>query len=763
MNANADAQNETGGAAPKRKVNWIVIACAAGLVIGIALAVVFSFRFVEDERRRDLQEWQIRLGIVADSRVADVQDWIAGNFKTLRDLTQNASLQLYMTELGMAGDEDAGETISLDAPSDLSSLLDDGEDTETEQEAEAPREEEEETEPVDTAAVAGYLRNLLVATADRTGFKPPEDDTDVAANIEKAGVAGLGLVDAAGAPIVSTPGMPPIAGKIRAAIAQALEGEPALIDVFMGASNQPTIGFALPVYGIQEDEGAAGIGAVVGIRILDDNLFQALVQPGETSETAETYLVRAQANTVEYLSPLADGTPALKRALAADTLDLAAAYAIEKPGGFGIRKDYSGEEVLVVSRPVANAPWVLVRKIPRAEALAANETRLKTILIVFVLIIVGVTIAIIAVWRHGTSVRAAEAAERFRVSSERFENISKFMRVVTNSQPLSIVAVTGETVYTFANEPAAHEAGIETGDMIGKTMASVIGPVQAGAYSRINRQVLADFEVADKEDPENSRDTTKQSHLHEFGEGDDVKVVKSDHVPLRGDRDHPPGILMVLNDITELTVEKRRSERMLGQLIDTLVGVVDRRNPFATHASSRTAEVAKAIAAEMDIPENEIKTVDVAGKLAGVGTVFVPTAVLTKPTELTPEEQQMIDGAYRVSADILRQVPFDGPVVKTIKQSGERWDGRGPLGIQGEDILRPARIVAVATAFMEMVSANARRGAMTFDEAAKILQDEAGSRFDRRPVSALINILHNRDGIKKWAPFRKRPEIPVAE
>ena len=83
--------------------------------------------------------------------------------------------------------------------------------------------------------------------------------------------------------------------------------------------------------------------------------------------------------------------------------------------------------------------------------------------------------------------------------------------------------MSGDTTYTFANEPAAHEAGIAPEDMIGKTMAAVMGPVQAAAYGKINRNVLADFEVAEREGHENSRDRTKQSHLHEFGEGDDIK------------------------------------------------------------------------------------------------------------------------------------------------------------------------------------------------------------------------------------------------
>lgn len=716
--ASTAAKDTAEAAAPRRKVNWIVVASAVFMIAGIAAAIFFAFRFVEEERQRDLQAWQIRLGIVADSRVASINDWVEGKYATLRELAENASLQIYMTELAMAEGDKAQVT--------------------------------------DQAAQAGYLRNLLIATAERTGFAAPAPTGEVAANVERTGVAGLGLLDAKGQPIVSTPGMPPISGKIRAAVAKALDGQPAMIDIFMGAANQPTIGFVLPIYGVQADQGSAGIGAVVGLRIVGDDLFKRLEQPGETSKTSETYLVRQTGGTVEYLSPLADGTPPLKRSMAIDTPDLAAAFAIEKPGGFAIKHDYAGDQVLVAARPIPSVPWTLIRKISRAEALAANETRLKTILIVFVLIIIGVTVTIIAVWRHGTSVRAAQAAEKFRISSERFENIGKFMRVVTNSQPLGIVAVSGDTTYTFANEPAARDAGIKPEDMIGKTMASVIGPVEANIYAKIHRDVLANFATAESEGHADSRDRVKQSHLHEFGEDDDVKVIKSDHIPLRGDRDHPPAVLMVLNDITELTVEKRRSERMLGKLIDTLVGVVDRRNPFATHLSLRIAEVARAIAEEMELPEADLKTVDTAGKLLGVGTIFVPTAILTKNQALTPEEQKKIDTAYQVSAEILKDVPFNGPVIETIRQAGERWDGRGPLGLQGEDIVGPARVLAVASAFLAMVSVGARAEAMTFDQAAQRLLAYAGSRFDRRPVTALINILHNRGGADRWAHFRQR-------
>ena len=255
---------------PPRKINWIVVGAGVGLAAFAVAAVFFAFRFVEDQRARETRVWQVRLGIVADSRAAAVNQWVEQNFATLRELAENASLQLYMTELEIAeGDQDA---------------------------------------VTDEAAQATYLRNLLIATADRTGFKPPPAAGEIAANVERPGVAGLGLTNKDGLPIVSTAEMPPFTGKIRTAVAKALDGEPTIIDIYMGPTNLPTMGFALPLFGLQEDEGAQGIGAVVGVRTIGADLFDRLKQPGELAQTAETYLTRKSDSgaEVEYLSPLAN-------------------------------------------------------------------------------------------------------------------------------------------------------------------------------------------------------------------------------------------------------------------------------------------------------------------------------------------------------------------------------------------------------------------------------------------------------------------------
>lgn len=685
-----------------------IVAAAAILALIVVVGVTVVYFFVEDQRERDLQTWQTRLGIVANSRAAAVNEWVGEQFLTLTTLAENYSLQLYMTEVALAR---AGES-ELD---------------------------------VDEVEIT-FLTNLLIATATRSGFVAPELGPAVDANVERVGLAGLALTDPQGTILAATPSMPPSTPQLNVAIARAAAGEAALADMYLGVSGEPTIGFAVPIYAIQEDAGASkSIGLVVGLKVVTDELYHRLRQPGETLESAESYLVRDREGVIEYLSPLADGTAPLRHSLAADTDNLAAAFVIDKPGGFDAgRRDYKNEDVLVTGRKIAGVPWHLVRTVARSEALSEIEGRATTMYVVFLLIIVVVSVSLIAVWRHGTSVRAAQAAEDFRIAAERNENLNKFLRVVTDGQPNAITAVDGEGKYTFANKAAADQAGTTAEDMLGKTMTSIIGPVKAKILERINRDVLNDFQEA--------------SEVHTFEEADGAHIVESDHIPLRGDRDHPPGVLMVLDDITELTEERARRERALKQLVETLVGVVDRRDPFSAHHSTRVAEVARAIAEEMDLDRVVADTVDIAGNLLNLGKILIPEEILIKTENLTDEERQTLRDSVLTSAEMVRGVEFDGPVVDILEQLNERWDGGGPRGLEQEGIQLGARIVAVANAFVGMASARAWRDAMPMDEASKVLMDQAGTVFDRRPIAALINYIENRGGGERWSHFGEAPE-----
>ena len=534
------------------KVNRNVVLAGAALLLAAVLGMVAVHRFVAAEGERDLQQWQVRLGIVAASRAQAVREWHDRQFATLSGLADNLSLQLYLTELSLAGGQPAAVT--------------------------------------DQSAQAEYLANLLILTADRSGFSAPVQGADVQANVSRIGVAGLALLNKQGEILVTTPGTPALDSRLRDFVSGTKQGGRGVLDLYTGASGQATMAFLQPIFAVQGDNSAADqVGAVLGIRLVDEDLFQHLAQPGETLNSGQTYLVRKNGATVEYLSPLADGTPPLKRALALDTSRLAAASLLARTGGFGIFSNYQGIEVLATSRGIQGLPWVLIRSVERQEALAASDRRQTILLIGLWLVIAAVTAVILAVWRHGSSVRVAAAAEGLRQSNAQLQNVSDFLRVVTDSQPTAIAAVDGKGQIMFANSKASEETGVVANELVGKTLPSAMGVDKAKQLQRANEQ------VAEKGQP------LTEWRVENRAEG--RRVVKSDHIPLRADGADISGVLMIQEDMTDLVDERERRSRILRELVQTCVAVVDRRDPFSAHHSARVAEVASAIAEALHLVE----------------------------------------------------------------------------------------------------------------------------------------------------------------
>ncbi|WP_169570189.1 HD domain-containing phosphohydrolase [Sneathiella limimaris] len=682
-----------------------------GFAIFLLLVVVIggiwgTITFVNQQRERDLQNWEIRLGIVADSRLASVEEWLAKQKEAIISLAENESLQVYLTQL-VIDTEDNGTRIE-----------------------EVPE--------------AGYLTNLLNNHAVISGFwEAPEPE--IRANVARPGRAGIALMDATGKLLVSSGNMPPMTPEIRAAMAQADSGVSAVIDLYEGLDGEPIMGFVHPVYAIQQDGDAENIiGFIVGVRTVAKSLFPRLYQPGETHQTSETYLVRKNGNLTEYISPLADGTGPLKRRLTTDE-SRAASFVIENPGAFGRKQNYLADEVLVTGRAVTGAPWFLVRSITTFEALSESQDRLNTMLGVFLLLILGVTGTVVAVWRHGTSIRAAELAEKYKKTADSLQEQSNFLNVVTDSQPTGIAVFSDKNRFTFANKVAADAVEMPKDAVVGRRITTVYPPVVAEQIQKLLHQA-----------GENNQNT---SELIEVPQGEEDHIWKSDIIPLGANKDQVNSFLAVFQDITDVVTEREQREAVLRNLVTTLVAFLDRRDPYSANQSSRVAEVGVAIAEELGSTERVIRTVDIAGNLMNLGKILVPTEILTKAGNLTTEEMEIVRDSLFASADLLEEVKFNLPVAETLRQLQEHWDGTGkPRGLKETAINEAARIIMVANAFVGMVSPRAYRDAFDFSKAVGILMEDADKRYDRRPISALINYLDNRGGRDRWAHYSNPPE-----
>jgi len=299
------------------------------------------------------------------------------------------------------------------------------------------------------------------------------------------------------------------------------------------------------------------IGHVVGIKEVADTLFPLLAQPGTTIESGEALLVRRADSAVEYLSPQADGTGALKRQLAADTPDLAAGFALDKSGWFSILRDYAGNEVLATSRTVAGAPWSLLYKVDRDEALASSDARRTRLVVTFLLIIGLIIAALVAVWFQAASRNATVVARRYRDLANRYGRQQNFLRLVTDSQPNEITIIDQAGRVRFGNRRLSEVTGTSNLDITGKTVDAVFGPAAAKRIALANARALAAGETV--------------TEVDRTGEDDAMRITQSQYIPLPADADSVGGagaVLIVSEDITDAVREREHRERIMRDLVE---------------------------------------------------------------------------------------------------------------------------------------------------------------------------------------------------
>jgi HD-GYP domain-containing protein (c-di-GMP phosphodiesterase class II) len=81
-----------------------------------------------------------------------------------------------------------------------------------------------------------------------------------------------------------------------------------------------------------------------------------------------------------------------------------------------------------------------------------------------------------------------------------------------------------------------------------------------------------------------------------------------------------------------------------------------------------------------------------------------------------------------------------------VRNEHERWDGKGyPDRLQGERIPLGSRIILACDAFDAMTSDRPYRAALSESDARAELIAGAGTQFDERVVSALLQVLEPGD------------------
>jgi len=212
-------------------------------------------------------------------------------------------------------------------------------------------------------------------------------------------------------------------------------------------------------------------------------------------------------------------------------------------------------------------------------------------------------------------------------------------------------------------------------------------------------------------------------------------------------------LLSLLEEGASLTVENlflyESVTLNLHATLKALVRTLEAKDPYTKEHSHRVTQLAVELAKEMNLTDEELDSLNIAGYLHDIGKIGIRDHILMKPGKLTKEEYEIIKTHTIIGEDIVSHLGLL-PIEKSIiRHHHERWDGKGyPDGLKGKEIPKLARILAVADTYDAVTSERPYRKARTPMEAFIEIKKNAGTQFDPEVVSALESYM-KKQGILK--------------
>jgi PAS domain S-box-containing protein len=205
------------------------------------------------------------------------------------------------------------------------------------------------------------------------------------------------------------------------------------------------------------------------------------------------------------------------------------------------------------------------------------------------------------------------------------------------------------------------------------------------------------------------------------------------------------GIVINGRDVTERNDYVAELEASFDAIAGAVANVVELRDPYTAGHQRQVADIATAIARELDLPDDEVKGIEVASTLHDIGKIAVPSEILTRPGRLSQPEFEIIKTHPEAGNQIVAQVPFPWPVAQMILQHHERIDGSGyPKGLKNDDILIGSRILAVADVISAMSAHRPYRPAKGVAAALAEIEGNRGILYDPGVVDACLRLFRDR-------------------
>ena len=176
------------------------------------------------------------------------------------------------------------------------------------------------------------------------------------------------------------------------------------------------------------------------------------------------------------------------------------------------------------------------------------------------------------------------------------------------------------------------------------------------------------------------------------------------------------------------------------KITDLIMNTLFEKSGREAAHSNRVSIICQAIAFKMNMGQEAVKKMKIAGLIHDIGKIGVDERILNKSGNLTIEERGYIERHPEIGWRLLSSTDEFSELAKYVLNHHENWDGTGyPNGIKGEAIPLEARIISVADAYDAMTSKRSYRDKLSKEEAVNELRRCSGTQFDPKIVDVFLN------------------------
>jgi HD-GYP domain-containing protein (c-di-GMP phosphodiesterase class II) len=169
------------------------------------------------------------------------------------------------------------------------------------------------------------------------------------------------------------------------------------------------------------------------------------------------------------------------------------------------------------------------------------------------------------------------------------------------------------------------------------------------------------------------------------------------------------------------------------------------RDPYTAGHQIRSADLARAIATEMGLPQEEIDGIRIAGSIHDIGKLSIPAEILSKPTKLNDLEFSLVKKHAQSGYEMLKDLESPWPLAEIVFQHHERINGSGyPRNLKGNEILIEARIMAVADVVEAMASHRPYRPTLGIEAALEEIEKNKGVLYDDTVADACLRLFREK-------------------